>query len=64
MMTDSPLTRGIVCEADKIGLRYYRPNNNLTLFMKVLFGKHWNGKHTNFDITIKTNWPWYAKIFW
>ena len=28
--------RGIVCEADKIGLRYYRPNKNSSLFMNVL----------------------------
>ena len=26
----------MVCEADKIGLKYYRPNKNSTLFMKVL----------------------------
>ena len=26
----------IVCEADKIGTRYYRPNKNSTLFMKLL----------------------------
>ena len=27
----------MVCEADKIGYRYSRPNKNLTLFMKVLW---------------------------